>query len=127
MVEGVFEQVTFSGSAAVAGRIQDGPTSIQAEGILALPTAVAERKGTMNVFPNPASDRVQLALEDFQDKPALLMVRDAYGKLVRQIDLDSGQEVEMSLEVRDLASGVYIISLIQDKQIKGSKRLIIQP
>ena len=55
------------------------------------------------------------------------MVRDAFGKLVKQIDLDSAMGAVISLEVHDLTPGMYIISLVQDKQIKGSKRLIVQP
>lgn len=126
-VEGVFEQVTYSGSGAVASRILDDSTFITAEGLQAVETTGETGTGMISVFPNPASDRTQLVLEDFQDKPALLMVRDAFGKLVKQIDLDSAMGAVISLEVHDLTPGMYIISLVQDKQIKGSKRLIVQP
>ncbi|NRB52919.1 MAG: T9SS type A sorting domain-containing protein, partial [Saprospiraceae bacterium] len=68
-----------------------------------------------------------LVLDNFQDKPAQLIVRDAFGKTVRQIDLDSAMGVNMPLEVQDLAPGVYIISLIQDQRLMGSKRLVVQP
>ena len=60
-------------------------------------------------------------------KPAQLVVRDAFGKVVRQIDLDSAMGVVMPLEVHNLVPGVYIISLIQDQQLMGSKRLVVQP
>ncbi len=126
-VRAVFENVTLSGSGTLAGGIIGDPATITPKSLQAWGTAGDVGNGTIEVFPNPAADQAQLILEDFQDKPAQLMVRDAFGKIVRQIDLDSAMGVVMPLEVHNLAPGVYIISLIQDQQLMGSKRLLVQP
>ncbi|NET38487.1 MAG: HYR domain-containing protein, partial [Cyanothece sp. SIO1E1] len=126
-VEGVFENVSLSGSGTLAGGIVGDPSSITPEGLHAWGTAGNIGNGTIDIFPNPASDQTQLVLEDFQDEPAQLMVRDAFGKLVRQIDLNSASGLSMPLDLNNLTPGVYIISLIQDQQLMGSKRLVVQP
>jgi len=126
-VKAVFENVTLSASGTLAGGLSGDPTTILPEGLQAWGTAGDVGASTIEVFPNPASNQAQLVLEGFQDKSARLIVRDAFGKMVRQIDLDSAMDVTMPLEVQDLAPGVYIISLIQDQQLMGSKRLVVQP
>ncbi len=126
-VKAVFENVTLSASGTLAGGFSGDPTTILPEGLQAWGTAGDVGASTIEVFPNPASNQAQLVLEGFQDKPTQLIVRDALGKMVRQIDLDSAMDVTMPLEVQDLAPGVYIISLIQDQQLMGSKRLVVQP
>mgnify|MGYP003881124325 CR=1 FL=1 len=126
-VEGVFENVSLSGSGTLAGGILGDPISITPEGFHAWGTVGDVGNGSIEVFPNPASDQAQLALKDFQDKPAQLILRDAFGKMVKKIKLDSAMDVTMPLEVQDLAPGVYIISLVQDQQLMVSKRLVVQP
>ncbi len=126
-VEGVFENVSLSGSGTLAGGILGDPAPITPEGLEAWGTVGDVGNGSIEVFPNPASDQTQLVLEEFQDKPAQLVVRDAFGKMIRQIALDSAMGLSMPLDLSNLAPGVYIISLIQDKQLKGSKRLVVQP
>lgn len=128
-VEATFENVTLSGTGSVASDVFDDGNngSLDPGGIPAWSKVGNVGDATIEVFPNPASDRVQLILEDFQDKPAQLIVRDAFGKMVRRIDLDSAMGVVMSLEVQDLTPGIYIISLVQDKQLMNSKKLVVQP
>ena len=79
-VRAVFEHVTLSGSGTLAGGIIGDPATITPESLQAWGTAGDVGNGTIEVFPNPASDQAQLVLEDFQDKPAQLIVRDAFGK-----------------------------------------------
>lgn len=128
-VEATFENVTLSGTGSVASDVFDNGNngSLDPGGIPAWSKVGNVGDATIEVFPNPASDRVQLILEDFQDKPAQLIVRDAFGKMLRRIDLDSAMGVVMSLEVQDLTPGIYIISLVQDKQLMSSKKLVVQP
>ncbi|NRB54162.1 MAG: HYR domain-containing protein, partial [Saprospiraceae bacterium] len=100
-VKAVFKNVTLSGSGTLAGGILRNPTSTIPEELNAWSTLEDVENGSIEVFPNPASDQTQLVLDNFQDKPAQLIVRDAFGKTVRQIDLDSAMGVNMPLEVQD--------------------------
>ncbi|NRB46385.1 MAG: HYR domain-containing protein, partial [Saprospiraceae bacterium] len=100
-VKAVFKNVTLSGSGTLAGGILRDPTSAMPEELTAWSGLRDVENGTLEVFPNPASEQAQLVLDNFQDKPAQLIVRDAFGKTVRQIDLDSAMGVNMPLEVQD--------------------------
>ena len=128
-VEATFEDVTFSGSGTVAGGVFNDGTNggLDPAGLQAWGTVGNVGNGTIEVFPNPASNQAQIVLDGFEDKPAQLFVRDAFGKIVRQIDLDSALGVVMPLEVQDLAAGVYMISLVQNERLVISKRLVVQP
>lgn len=121
VVEGVFEQVIYFGSGVVVSRIFDDLIFIIVEGLQVVEMMGEIGIGMISVFLNLVFDWMQLVLEDFQDKFVLLMVWDVFGKLVKQIDLDLVMGVVIFLEVYDLILGMYIISFVQDKQIKGSK------
>ncbi len=127
LVEAEFESVTLSGSGTVAGDLSDNGISVTPEDLNAWGTVGNVGNGTIDIFPNPASGQAQLILEDFQDEPAQLFVRDAFGKVVRQIDLDSAIGVVMPLDVQDLMPGLYIVSLVQDGQLMSSQKLVVQP
>ena len=127
-VVATFEDVTLSGNGSLAGGFfNDNPgTTFTPEGIQAWGNVGNVGNGTIEVFPNPASNQAQIVLDGFADEAAQLVVRDAFGKVVRQIDLDSALGVVMPLEVQDLAPGVYLISLVQSERLVISKRLVIQ-
>lgn len=127
-VAATFEDVTFSGSGSLAGGVlSDNPDGgFTPQGIQAWGTVGDVGNGTIDIFPNPASNQAQIVLDGFEDEAAQLVVRDAFGKVVRQIDLDSAMGVVMPMEVQDLAPGVYLISLVQNERLVISKRLVIQ-
>ncbi len=127
-VSATFEDVTLSGNGSLAGEVisDNADNGLNPEGIHAWGTAGNIGNGTIEVFPNPASDQAQIVLDGFEDKAAQLVVRDAFGKIVRQMDLDSAEGVVMPINVQDLSPGVYLISLVQSERLVISKRLVIQ-
>ena len=64
------------------------------------------------VFPNPASDVLNLAFDMPVKGTAYLQVLDAHGRVVRDrdVDLEKGPQT-LSLPVRDLPSGTYGLRL----------------
>lgn len=117
-VEAVFEDVSITGN-GISSFVNNNTTTI--------PTSNVEvgNIGDINIFPNPVSDQAQIVLKGFQDKPVQLVVRDTFGKVVKQIKTDAA-DVSLSLDVQDLSTGVYLITLIQEQQVMVSKRLVIQ-
>ncbi|MCB0793311.1 MAG: hypothetical protein KDB88_01120, partial [Flavobacteriales bacterium] len=74
-----------------------------------LATAIALReKQTLSVFPNPASDRVFIAV-DGSSGPLDIRWTDAMGRIVRSEGHQGEGVVELS--VRDLSTGTYVIEL----------------
>ncbi len=70
------------------------------------------------VFPNPVEERLFVRLEESLDKYSELRIYDVLGSLIRIINLDSEKEALFSLNVEDLESGVYLISLISKRGVQ---------
>ena len=124
-VEAVFDNVSISASGSLAGGLIDDtilPTELQGYS-----TVNELEPGDINIFPNPASQQAQILLDGFQDQPALIVVRDKFGRMIRQIQLDTAIDAQQTLDLTDFAAGVYIVSIIQDQQIVATKKLIVQP
>lgn len=124
-VDAVFDNVSFSSSGNVSGVVNDD-TSIY-DDLHANTTVGNIGNGNMIISPNPASSEIQIRLDGFQDKPAQIMIRDNFGRVIHQIDLDSALDINQSISVSDLAVGIYMISVMQDQQPLITKKLVIQP
>lgn len=75
----------------------------------------------IQVFPNPANDAVQVAFNSLEGMPILLRLTDIQGKLIRELPLNA-QQHELSLDLTDLAKGMYLIAIHHDNgTISGAK------
>ena len=84
------------------------PISIEENGI-----------GTLGIYPNPASEKVNIVLPD-NESGYVLALFDLNGNhiLTRHI---TGGEAEYTLNVKSLASGTYILSVFNDKHVYTGK------
>lgn len=76
----------------------------------------------IKVFPNPFSKQTTLQTDNYF-KDTRLTLYNSFGKLIKQIDHISGQSI--TLFRNDLPSGIYFLSLIQDKKVIKTEKLII--
>jgi len=80
----------------------------------------------LQVFPNPASDIVNL-LYNLQDKnsESIVEITDVQGKVMQHFDLGkkSGQH-QLTLDVSSLPSGIYFANLISGKE-KTMQKVIV--
>ncbi len=60
----------------------------------------------VKLFPNPATDQVEISLDDEEGQIDRVEVYDVYGKLLQTF---SGGSREVSLVVTDFASGIYFV------------------
>ena len=75
----------------------------------------------IQIFPNPAYDAVQVAFNSLEGMPILLRLTDIQGKLIRELPLDA-QQHQLSLDLTDLAKGMYLIAIHHDNgTISGAK------
>ena len=75
--------------------------------------ALGARGPAATVFPNPASDAVNVAFEMPADGTAYLQLLDLNGRVVRDRDMDMEKGPRtLSLRVQDLQAGTYDLRLI---------------
>ncbi len=70
--------------------------------------------------PNPSDGKVQLSFDDVQGVAQIILF-DAYGRMIRQWEQGPG-----TIDLSDLAAGVYWIQLRQEKGL-GLQKIIVQP
>jgi hypothetical protein len=82
-------------------------------------TAVESSKISFDIYPNPASDFINIDLSKELNN-AELMITNPLGSLVKRIRLDALNN--KSLSISDLENGIYFISIInEEKQISTRK------
>lgn len=123
-VEAVFDNVSITSSGSLAGGV--GAQTNAPGQLLAYDIAGNIGNGEVDIFPNPANNETQIVLNGFEDKPAQIIIRDQFGRLVRQIDVDSAMGLSQTIAVNDLAAGIYLVSIIQDQQMLVSQKLVVQ-
>ena len=79
----------------------------------------------LHTFPNPATGvaRVQYQLPQ-QEEPAQLVLLNAQGQFLEQIDLPASED-QMELPVQQHPAGLYFLRLVAQGQVISSQRLII--
>ena len=65
-----------------------------------------ENKDKIKIYPNPATDRCDLYLENFRDTD-YIEIFDLYGKLVLRVRITDNTT---TLDISQLASGIYIVT-----------------
>jgi Secretion system C-terminal sorting domain len=84
---------------------------------------------TPKLSPNPANRQVNLALSLKQETQVLVNIFDAAGNRVKQglinRKLMPGQQ-SLPLDISNLKSGIYIVEILQDKQVSKQKLVINQ-
>lgn len=78
-----------------------------------------------NVYPNPATDAVNINLTNDKTEEVSVVIMNSLGQVVKSVSLGSAVEVKYLLSTSDLASGIYYIKTsVGDKST--TKKLIIQ-
>lgn len=83
--------------------------------------------GQLFVYPNPATEMLNLGFVLDKEGTAKIYFSDSFGKVVKRIEnkqFASGFN-SIAIPVLDMASGVYIMQVITDQGIKSAKIIII--
>jgi Lysyl oxidase/Secretion system C-terminal sorting domain len=78
----------------------------------------------MELFPNPAQDKVQIRLQGGMTEQATISLTDLTGRVVRQWSADDHKN-KLEINVADIPAGVYIVS-VQAADFVASQRLVIE-
>lgn len=79
------------------------------------PTGLNEKDNTFfKIFPNPASDRITIALNDFHTKKLTIGLYNIFGQHINQL-YDGPAEQEISFSIESLPAGMYVIKISGEK------------
>jgi uncharacterized repeat protein (TIGR01451 family) len=99
-------------------------TTLNTLGIVAndpsLPSAAS-----FQLFPNPATDKVGIALNESWSEVTQVAVHDLQGRLVQQASIDPAQSRNIALDLQHLPSGVYLVECSNASQ-RLVRKLILQ-
>jgi hypothetical protein len=74
----------------------------------------------IKVFPNPASEVLNIQFEEPVDGEIVLSILDSQGKLIKS-DIIESTIIEKQINMQDLATGIYYIRMTQGKLINVYK------
>ena len=80
--------------------------------------------GSLRVYPNPASTVIQVNVVDSTEKIASVVLYDMLGKAVK--DTNTEATSNMTLDVSDIAKGVYLMEITSESHLKVTKKVIIE-
>ncbi len=85
------------------------------------PTDISEIKtGLLRIFPNPASDRIQVSSEIPLDE---LRISDLQGRMVSQEAFVPGGE--HTIDLGEIPSGVYLVEILAEEEVISQQKLVV--
>lgn len=81
---------------------------------------------TVNIFPNPASDILNIKVELVHSKPIEIILFNMLGEEIHKLRFKNlGQSLEEKLDISDLAAGIYYIEISTDNQ-RIIKKVVVE-
>ncbi len=102
---GIFDDITLSGNNM---DLQELP---EAGGLTTGNETIGGGPESIELFPNPTADVLNVKVEDYMGLLAVLTVRNTLGQVVRTLRFDEISELLISLPVDQLPAGVYNLTL----------------
>ncbi len=75
------------------------------------------------VYPNPATESIKIVSKINLSGDALIEIQDQYGRILKVSKL-SKDEKEISIDIKDLTSSVYFVSL-SDNNVSAKQKFIV--
>ncbi len=99
-------------------------TTVNALGIVAVEPKV-ETNASFGLYPNPATDRVTVALGDSWIGETQVTVRDLSGRLLHSEVVNPAAKSEVAMDLQQLPSGVYLVECMNARQ-RMVRKLVLQ-
>ena len=81
--------------------------------------------GAISLYPNPANNKVNITINDNAYDSVLIQVVNSLGQRLQSIESNSQSTNNFSLDVSNVATGLYFINIDVDG-VKISKKLLVQ-
>lgn len=123
------DDVSLSGC-ALGGYIQpdtSGEQTANAENSRQAPPTIQDGISNLNLFPNPASDRLTVTYEISKATHVQLIVTDLNGRTISLIEnaVEAGSQAA-KLSIDDLNSGIYLLQVISDDSRMMKKFVVVK-
>lgn len=90
-----------------------------------VPLAVSDwNSNSLVLYPNPAHNTVQLDLINTNEQISKVVLYDMLGKVVKTVSTTVTES--LTVNVADLARGVYLVEIISESNFKVTKKLILK-
>jgi uncharacterized repeat protein (TIGR01451 family) len=76
------------------------------------------------LYPNPASNLVQIDLINTNEQVKSVVIYDMLGKAVKTVTLNTTSS--WSIDVSDMSKGMYLVEITSDSNLKVTKKLVVQ-
>ena len=80
---------------------------------------------SLNIFPNPAKDLVNIQINMSQDADGTIEMNDISGRTIRQFTVKGSSTYYMSIPTSDFSKGMYFVNFISEG-IRVCQKLVIQ-
>jgi hypothetical protein len=87
------------------------------------PTRIRAAENGFELFPNPTSGSFTLALQNWEERPGMVLIRSAVGQVLYQTSTAHSQ-LKIDLRTLNIPAGVLFITVEQDGQAPVTKRLL---
>ena len=75
-----------------------------------------QTKHTINIYPNPASDRIKIQIETLQPETVQMVLYDIVGRKISEISmLEVSQQFVYDMDVSNFAKGIYMLRIATSK------------
>ena len=74
----------------------------------------------VNIFPNPASEQVNIRFESVTDKEILLYLLDSQGRVIMTDKIETAS-IDKTINLQDLPAGIYYLRLTKGKLVNVYK------
>ena len=86
---------------------------------------VVETAQVLSLFPNPATDEINVKMEAFYGKNVTISVQNQLGQVMLQRDIDEVQDATERIELTNMPSGIYTLTLRTAGQAPVSKQFMV--
>jgi Secretion system C-terminal sorting domain len=80
--------------------------------------------GSFIIYPNPSNDLVQISLNTTSETIDSIVIFDVLGKVVKSVETVNSNQT--NIDVSELSSGVYMVEVATDNNLKQVKKLVIK-
>ena len=93
----------------------------------ALPGQKKDETAMVKIYPNPTQQGFTFYYGYDDESEVLLEIKDLLGKIILSTFIQHSKEhTESYISLKDLSNGVYMVSVLKDKELLYSEKLIIQ-
>jgi len=112
-------------STAIFSNIMGVPTSTPVNSLVDGSNGNVETQEVLSIFPNPATDEINVKMEAFYGKNVTISMQNQLGQVMLQRDIDDVQDATERIELTNLPSGIYILTLRTAGQAPVSKQFMV--